>query len=166
MKKLKLLKYFTAILILAGCQSQSRYVTIFPISPGVFQYYLTPTEWETDNGDIEVSVDITYRNTPGNSAICNISLVNTARQPRSVSSAFFSSGAADYPLENIGRLFSELENSKLRITSTLPGLSLEELFASDSITLTIVLDGIAYLCTPPELFIEYKNQVLDDINIK
>jgi hypothetical protein len=164
MKKLNFLKYFTAILIVCGCQTQSNYVTIFPIAPGVFQYYLAPTEWEAD-GDIEVSVDITYRNTPGNSAICNISLINSNQQPRSVSSAFFTSGAADYPLENINKLFAELRTNTLRITSEIPGQSLEKMFASDSITLTITLDGVTYTCIPPKLFLDYKTQVLDDINL-
>jgi hypothetical protein len=165
MNNLKRVKYFAVILLLCGCRTQSDYITIFPVSPGVFQYYLSSTQWET-GGELEVHVDITYRNLPGNPAICNISLINTDRQPRSVSSAFFTSGAVDYPLENINRLFSEPENGKLRITSSLPGESLETMFASDSITLTITLDGVVYKCIPPELFLNYKNQVLDDISIQ
>ncbi|MDR3200467.1 MAG: hypothetical protein LBT68_03310 [Spirochaetales bacterium] len=161
MKKIHILKIIVFILALCGCRTQSDYVTIFPVSPGVFQYYLAPTEWQTDG--LEVYVDITYRNIPGNSAICNISLINSGRQPRSVSSAFFTAGGENYPLEDIARLFSELESSKLRITSTIPGARLEEMFAAAAITLTVILDGVEYVCVPPKLFLDYKTQVLNDI---
>jgi hypothetical protein len=62
-------------------------------------------------------------------------------------------------------LLSDPENNKLRITSALPGESLRKMLAPDSITLVVILDGIRYSCTPPKRFLDYKTQLLGNINL-
>lgn len=149
------------VLLALGCTS-AKYVNIFPVAPGVFQYFLPPTRWEAKTLDVEV--DITYRNVPGSPAACNISLVKSGSMPRTVSSAFFTASGAEYPLENITKLFAELKDNKLRITTQLPGEKFLKLLEEPALLLVVILDGTQYDCTPPEVFLEYCRQVRDDIN--
>jgi hypothetical protein len=148
-------------LVLTACSSTPKLIT-FAVEGGGTQYFFPMMEWE-GNGDMGAVVDITYRNTAGSRAVCNISFTYPEKgksgAPALPSAPCFTADGVDYPLSEIKALFSDPAKKQTRITSTMEG-SFASFIRSEAVVLKLTVDGTEYAYVPGKDFIKYRNVFL------
>jgi hypothetical protein len=149
------------VFIVCGCATDKS-IQLFPVSPGVVQYYIPATDWKVKA--LKVQLDITYRAEAGSSAVCNVSVIGKDKIPPMVSSISLIGDGVSYSLENISIMFADAENRKLRLNTTIAQDNFLALLKAELVSLALLAGGNEYQFAAPKDFYTYKEQLVTGLS--
>jgi hypothetical protein len=120
-------------------------------------FFFPPTVWETQKG-IKLEMDINFRDTLLMPTLVNVGITIKGKRPAKVSSIVFQGDTRAFPLSGGKGLMIRQDKNYLRVSGSFSYDEFFQMIKSESITMTVTVDGTAYTGIPSKDFLTLQQE--------